>query len=166
MKTIHLIRHSKSSWAIDGIEDCDRPLKGRGIRDAQMMSQFLKNEISDAHELLWCTSPAIRALHTAFIFARTLGVQENKVCINYALYACDASEMLHFLQMTSEDHNAVIIFAHNPAITQVVNQITNARINNVPTSGMVSIRFECENWKGIAAGAELIQFQYPKGITR
>ena len=28
MKTLYLIRHAKSSWSIDGIEDRDRPLKG------------------------------------------------------------------------------------------------------------------------------------------
>ena len=31
MKTLYLVRHAKSSWAIEDIADKDRPLKGRGI---------------------------------------------------------------------------------------------------------------------------------------
>ncbi|HCY25183.1 MAG TPA: histidine phosphatase family protein, partial [Cryomorphaceae bacterium] len=38
MKTLYLVRHSKSSWSINGISDRDRPLKGRGIKDAHLVS--------------------------------------------------------------------------------------------------------------------------------
>ena len=41
MKTLYIVRHAKSSWAYKGIEDIDRPLKKRGIKDAHLMSKFL-----------------------------------------------------------------------------------------------------------------------------
>ena len=33
MKTLYIVRHAKSSWEYDSIEDIDRPLKKRGIKD-------------------------------------------------------------------------------------------------------------------------------------
>ncbi|MEL0335180.1 MAG: histidine phosphatase family protein, partial [Flavobacteriales bacterium] len=41
MKTLYLVRHAKSSWAIEDIADKDRPLKARGIRDAHLISTYL-----------------------------------------------------------------------------------------------------------------------------
>ena len=63
MKTVHLIRHSKSSWSIDGLDDCDRPLKGRGIRDAHLVSQFFKMKLHVPMNLsgtLYCGKGATR----------------------------------------------------------------------------------------------------------
>ncbi len=45
MKTLYIVRHAKSSWAYKGIEDIDRPLKKRGIKDAHLMSKFLSKKI-------------------------------------------------------------------------------------------------------------------------
>lgn len=166
MKTVHLIRHSKSSWSIDGLDDCDRPLKGRGIRDAHLVSQFFKNEIAHPNELIWYSSSAVRALHTALIFARNMEVKEKNIIIDKSLYHCDAEQILRSIQAVPEHYDSAIFFAHNPALTEVVNQITKASINNVPTTGLVSIRFDCDKWKHAGSGAELIQFQYPKGLKR
>ena len=94
MKTLYLIRHAKSSWSIDGIEDRDRPLKGRGIRDAHLVSQYLREESISADYFSMCSSPATRALHTALIFAKNLSVPASKVAIDDALYHSSAEEIL------------------------------------------------------------------------
>mgnify|MGYP000577094031 CR=1 FL=1 len=43
MKTIYLVRHAKSSWEYHELPDMDRPLKGRGIRDAHLMVTAQQN---------------------------------------------------------------------------------------------------------------------------
>jgi len=66
MKTLYIVRHAKSSWEYEGIEDIDRPLKRRGIKDAHLMSKFLSKEIDRPD--VFVSSSANRALHTALIF--------------------------------------------------------------------------------------------------
>ena len=46
MKTLCLIRHAKSDWGNDDLEDIDRPLNARGYADAKTMSLRLKDSAS------------------------------------------------------------------------------------------------------------------------
>ena len=69
---------------------------------------------------------------------------------------------LSCVKRSSTSADIAFYFAHNPAITEFVNTMTNAEISNVPTTGIVSIRFDVDHWSEILPGAELIQFEYPK----
>ena len=41
MKTVTFIRHAKSSWE-KNLPDRDRPLKGRGVKDAMLVANYFK----------------------------------------------------------------------------------------------------------------------------
>jgi hypothetical protein len=56
MKKLYLIRHAKSSWLEEGVDDFDRPLKGSGIRDAHNTSQWL---FQQAYGSYFCKKPAL-----------------------------------------------------------------------------------------------------------
>ena len=66
MKTLYIVRHAKSSWKYEGVDDIDRPLKERGIKDAHFLSKHLSKKIKRPDVFL--SSSANRALHTAVIF--------------------------------------------------------------------------------------------------
>tara|TARA_B100000900_G_scaffold398563_1_gene400081 strand:- start:677 stop:1177 length:501 start_codon:yes stop_codon:yes gene_type:complete len=166
MKILYLIRHAKSSWSIDGVEDRDRPLKGRGIRDAHLVSKYLRNEIDSSQDFIFFSSPAIRALHTALIFAKNIGVPSNKIYVEDHLYDCGVSELIDLVRRTSSIHKTAFYFAHNPAITNFVNEMTNISVRNVPTTGVVCISFDCNYWNSINKGGEVIQFDYPKRLKK
>jgi phosphohistidine phosphatase len=72
MKTVYLVRHAKSSWTDPRLPDKDRPLKGRGIRDAVQMAESFRATLAKPDRIY--SSPATRALHTAMLFAQTLGM--------------------------------------------------------------------------------------------
>lgn len=44
MKTLYLIRHSKSSWDDPDLGDFERPLNKRGKKDAPNMAKRLKEK--------------------------------------------------------------------------------------------------------------------------
>jgi phosphohistidine phosphatase len=103
-------------------------------------------------------------LHTALIFAKNLGVPASKVAIDDDLYHSSAHQILEVVKKTSDICDAAMYFVHNPGITDFVNEMTNASVRNVPTTGVICVRFDCEHWSDVGAGAELIQFEYPKRI--
>ena len=85
MKTLYIVRHAKSSWAYKGIEDIDRPLKKRGIKDAHLMSKFLSKKIEKTD--VFVTSSANRALHTAIIFCEKFSFPHANLQIKRQLYS-------------------------------------------------------------------------------
>ena len=42
MKSLHLLRHAKSSWKVPGLNDHDRPLNKRGRQTAKIMAAYVR----------------------------------------------------------------------------------------------------------------------------
>lgn len=160
MKTLYLVRHAKSSWQYEDVEDVDRPLKGRGIRDAHVISQWIDEELENPEFLL--SSPATRALHTAMIFARNLNFPFNQIQVVPSLYMASVEELMHIIHALDDRYSRVMVFGHNPTITQFVNRCIEHRIDNVPTSGIACFSFPVNTWKDVEYSGELIYFDHPK----
>ena len=160
MKTLYLVRHAKSSWDYHNLSDVDRPLKGRGIRDAHLISTWLADS-SDMPDGVY-SSPATRALHTAMIFSRNFGMSFQELNIVDGLYMASVHELMTFCQDLSNDQESVMVFGHNPTITEFVNRCINQRIDNVPTTGVACLKFDINRWEDLEWDAELAFFDYPK----
>lgn len=149
MKTVILVRHGKSSWQY-GVSDQDRPLQERGINDAQLVSaefKRLSKNIDSAY-----SSPANRALHTCMIFLRTFDYPLEKLSISDQLYDFSGEAVMSFVKQLDDSLNKVVIFGHNYALTNIVNQWGNKAIENVPTSALVQISFDVSSWQVIKNG--------------
>ncbi len=162
MKTVYLVRHAKSSWAHDDIPDKDRPLKGRGIRDAHLISEYLADAIDFGMSVQLCSSSATRALHTALIFAQNFKIPASEILVSDELYHCDDMELHSRVKATADDVDILFVFAHNPGITDYVNNNSEAGINNVPTTGVVGFTFRANRWSEIQGLAKCTLFEYPK----
>src|SRR5690554_6368468 len=83
MKTLYLVRHAKSSWKHD-VEDYQLPLKERGLKDVQIVSQKVKTEIEPPQRII--SSAAVRVLSTAQFFKEALAVSDSDFETNHELY--------------------------------------------------------------------------------
>lgn len=164
MKTLYLVRHAKSSWEIEEIADKDRPLKGRGIRDAHMISMYLCETMNTSFNIQLCSSSATRALHTALIFAQNFGIPAGQIRVVDELYHCEWDSIHDEVKRTDNEVDVLFLFAHNPGITEYVNEITDAGIENVPTTGVVGIGFDSNSWSTIAKEGKCMLFEYPKRL--
>lgn len=160
MKKLYLVRHAKSSWREEGAHDMDRPLKGRGIRDAHNTSRWLMEEGYQPELII--SSPATRALHTALIFAKNLNCAYNEIRIEKKIYEASTKEIVEVIQSLDNRYKSVMIFGHNPTITNFVNKRIDHRIDNVPTTGVACLKFDMDNWLDLNNEAELLFFDYPK----
>ncbi|HEY3430146.1 MAG TPA: histidine phosphatase family protein [Cyclobacteriaceae bacterium] len=161
MKKLYVIRHAKSSWDSPLLDDFDRPLNERGERDAPRMAKRLKEKriVPD----LMLSSPANRALTTCIKIADVLQYQPEKIKTDETLYHADEDEILGVVKKLNDKHDEVIIFGHNPGLTDFINKMTDARIDNIPTCGVVACVFEVDSWKKISWGSGKVDFfDYPK----
>ncbi|MDH3269487.1 MAG: histidine phosphatase family protein, partial [Ignavibacteria bacterium] len=85
MKTIYLVRHAKSSWKDQGLQDYDRPLNKRGKRDAPFMGEVLNDKKIRPDFII--SSSAKRAKKTALEIAAKIGYPHNKILFNEEVYA-------------------------------------------------------------------------------
>src|SRR5690606_13066787 len=146
MKTVILVRHAYSSWEYD-VSDRNRALSERGMEDIdKVANEFKKTAVKiDAAY----SSPANRALHTAMIFLRALNYPLSKFELSDALYDFGGDEVRSFIKSLDNDKETVIIFGHNEAFTNLANAMGSQYIGNVPTSGVVELKFDVGNWDSV-----------------
>jgi len=159
MKTLFIVRHAKSSWKYKNIQDIDRPLKKRGILDAYTMASLLKNQIDKPDTIV--SSSANRALHTAVIFCQALKFPLSHLKINKSLYSFKDGYLVKTIKALDDEFSSAIIFSHNHGINDFVNKFGNENIKNVPTCGVVGIRFKNNHWKSLKKG-DTFFIEYPK----
>ena len=161
MKNLFLTRHAKSSWSNPGLADIDRPLNERGKKAAPFMGKLIVDK-GEKPELL-ISSPANRALSTAKAFGEVMGLVENDIIVNRAIYSAGAQQLLELVQNQDDLHKSIMLFGHNPTFTSFVNMLTGSNIMNVVTCGVVRIDFEYSSWIDIDFGSgRLVYYEYPK----
>ena len=162
MKNIIFVRHAKSSWDNPQLADRDRPLKKRGLSDAEKMAEHLLSVKKIAYQQI-LSSPANRALQTAEIFNETLN-GELKPSLRPELYFEGPSVILQTIRMFAEEETeTLILFGHNPDIASLVSDLTDDFISHYPTCGVAMVKLDIYSWQEIRWGAgKLDWFIYPK----
>ncbi|MGE0588212.1 MAG: histidine phosphatase family protein [Cyclobacteriaceae bacterium] len=161
MKILYVVRHAKSSWDNPDLRDFDRPLNDRGKRDAPKMGRRLKEReiVPD----LMLSSPANRALTTCKAIADILGYDQGRIKTDQKIYHANESELFEVAAELNDNFDEVMIFGHNPGLTDFVNELVNERIMNVPTCGIVAGKLKIDSWKAIKPGCgKLHFFDFPK----
>lgn len=161
MKKLYLSRHAKSSWKDSGLNDFERPLNNRGRRDAPFMGRLLK-EKGIKPELI-VSSSALRAYSTAESFAWEINYPPDKIVKEDNLYAAGFSEIIKVIAGIRDSVKSLMIIAHNPGLTDLYNFLCNKRIDNIPTSGIVSLTLNVKHWNQVDENTcKLEFFEYPK----
>ena len=152
MKSLILVRHAKSSWDLP-VKDKDRELIPIGIENIKRVAEkaisILPKEFS-----IW-SSTAKRASHTAYLFCENSDIEKDKIIFNDNLYTFDVSTLEKIIKKCDDNIENLIVFGHNGAITDFVNKFGDKLISNVPTSGLVFIKFGQNNWIDIKDGKTL-----------
>lgn len=161
MKALILIRHAKSSWKDATLADRERPLNRRGERDAPEMGRRLAAR-GDTPDLI-VSSPAARALATATKIAAAVGYPLTKIVEDERIYGAAPSDLLEVIRSLDDAAERVFLVGHNPGLTDLVNGLSEDRIDNVPTGGVVEFRVAARRWADFGPGSvERLRFDYPK----
>ncbi|MFC2080066.1 histidine phosphatase family protein [Bacteroidota bacterium] len=145
-RKLFIIRHGKSSWE-SVVDDIDRPLTERGVRNSyDMASRLMKSALIP--EMIY-TSPANRAQHTAMIMANVWDFEEQNIHIRKNLYLPGIEEIAELIFEIPDSCASAAIFGHNPGFTQFANKFLTEPLNNLPTAGVVVVNLELETWTNI-----------------
>ena len=164
MKTLTLVRHAKSSWKDASLRDRERPLNKRGQRDAPVMGQRIA--AAGIRPSLIISSPAVRAWTTAKVVANELGYPREFLQKEDDLYLASLDSLLDVVAAQEAGFNNLMLFGHNPGLTDFANYLSPGLTNNVPTSGVVCVNFDRDDWSLYERPkTDLILYDYPKKLS-
>ncbi|WP_205512943.1 SixA phosphatase family protein [Longitalea arenae] len=161
MKSVIIIRHAKSSWDHSDLSDFDRPLNERGKEDApKMANRLLERNIKiDA----FISSSAKRARKTAALFIKEFGGHKEDIILVPELYLAGPDAFYTAIAQAPEKANTIALFAHNPGITEFANELTDVRIDDMPTCAVFAVKADIDHWSAFRdAEKQYWFFDYPK----
>jgi phosphohistidine phosphatase len=163
MKTLLILRHAKSSWSDASLSDHDRPLNGRGRRDAPMMGALLRDE-GLIPEVIICSS-ARRAQETAEFVADESGY-EGEVIVTRELYHADSDGYLDAAREYGGESEIVMLIGHNPGIEELVESLTGGW-QRMPTAALAEVRLGVDHWSEVEddAAGSLVNLWSPRTLA-
>ena len=162
MKTLHLVRHAKSSWKDASLADRDRPLKKRGRHDARIMAEYMRRAGFRCDSVF--SSPAARAVQTLETMRKRLALDAMQTHLDEALYTFDCNELLKWLRRQSA--GSLMIVGHNPALLDLTIWLNGESIEKLPTAAWCWLTLAVENWSDISRGCGRIELLVAPGELR
>lgn len=158
MRTLMLLRHAKAVVADGKIRDRDRPLAGRGQKDAPKIGAYMgRHRLMPDRALV---SPSKRTEETWVLVAPALG-RPVQATFDERLYDASPQTIMDVIQETGAACPTLLVIGHNPALHRVaVGLIATGDLDareqlheSLPTSGLVTIEFPFDDWQKLHAQA-------------
>ena len=158
------MRHAKSAYP-NGVADHARPLAARGVREAGLAGEWLRDNVPTI-DLVLCSSAARTR--------ETLQVTQITAPVSYLdrLYGATPGAVLDEINQVSDDVGALLVVNHEPTVSQVALGLAGldgtdpALAEQIsmkfPTSGIVVLQVP-GSWADLGlSGASLVSFHVPR----
>ncbi len=170
MKRLAVLRHAKSSWDQQQLDDFARPLSARGRKAAKRMGVELARRGLDFDLVL--ASPAARVRETVD------GVQEKlelraSVVFEPRIYLADGRQLFSIIRELSEDVRLPLIVGHNPGLERLVVELTREEEDHLrervarkfPTGAFALLELPATRWSKIKeASGKIVELILPRDL--
>jgi len=154
MKALFILRHAKSSWNNSALTDFERPLNGRGRRDAPRMGRLMR-ERALRPDVILC-SPAERTRQTAALLASAAGL-DAEPRYDERIYEASAGQLLGVLSEVRTEAGSVLLIGHNPGVEQLIEALSGAR-ERMTTAALARVALDIDAWDKIGAGVGRLEW--------
>lgn len=169
MKTLYLLRHAAAEKQAGGQLDQERSLTRKGRKEAKKLARILREKGVKADLII--SSPAVRALQTAKIYARALDYTAKRVVRESAIYAGgdkpEENVLLSLVQKFDDQHETVLLVGHDPRISQFARDLQPSFQDAFPAGAIVALSFRGKSWSGVAPGNGKVEmYEYPGRLAK
>jgi phosphohistidine phosphatase len=168
VRRLHLLRHAKSSWADDALDDHDRPLADRGRLACALLTAHLLTEAFEPGLVL--ASTACRVVETVEGIGGALP-HGTPVRFDHRLYTEDAGDLRAAIAEVPDDVASLLVVAHNPAIEDLARDLAGddlgeaaSRLREKYPTGALATFDVVGPWTSLA-GARLRTFVRPRDLS-
>jgi phosphohistidine phosphatase len=171
MRRLYLVRHAKSSWDDPALDDFDRPLSRRGLRDGRRMAAYLR--MAGIRPGLVLCSAARRAAQTLELLES--GLEGVPASIEAELYEAGRPDLRTRLRRLDDHLTSVLLIGHNPALEQLAESLVAGQgdgealdllSDKFPTGACALIETDIGHWAELADGTcRLAGFVRPADVS-
>ena len=109
------------------------------------------------------SSPAVRAWTTAKVVAQKLNYPLEFLQREDALYLASLDNWLDVVAAQDNGFNSIMLFGHNPGLTDFANYLSPGLTHNVPTAGVVCVNIDRDDWLLYERPkTKLVLYDFPK----
>ena len=160
MKRLTLVRHGQAEWKEATVADFDRPLTRRGLAEAADMARRLRVQEHDPPGLI-LASPAQRAVQTAEVFARELGLAARLLRRVDSLYLAPPEEIAAAIGATGARIGHLLVVGHNPGLTEFAQSLApQPGIPFFATGASCTLTFDSDDWRRLGPATQ-VQYDAP-----
>ena len=138
--------------------DRQRPLNKRGHRNAADMAGKFASRGSRPDLLI--SSPAKRAITTAHYFADEFQYPSFDIQVEERLYFCGVKGWINTLKSQSDEYRSVLLFGHNPEITQIVDWLSGDEGDALPTCTIVQLELDLNSWSELSSDSARLLYRW------
>ncbi len=143
MKTLYILRHSKTNAESSTGRDIDRTLAERGVHDSAAVGEFI-SDIQPLPQII-VSSPAIRARQTAEAANEHLQLE---IRFDQRIYEARVSTLMGVVGEFPANVNSALLVGHNPGFEGLVEFLTGEAFS-MPTSALAMIDIDSDGWNSI-----------------
>ena len=171
MRSLTLLRHAKSSWDDESLDDFDRPLNDRGRKAARAIGKHLAAKGTKFDLIL--ASPAQRVVETLEGLAAG-GWAAGAMRFERAIYFASTIDLFELVRSTSDKVQRLMLVGHNPGLAMLAVQLTEDDAEGLramvaekyPTGALAEIALDVESWKDVdRCCGRLTAFTPPRSLT-
>ena len=167
MRTLTIIRHAKAEPAIPNIDDFDRVLSPRGVKDIKRIAKILV-KLEPPIDLI-VSSPAMRARQTAEMLVARIEHQ-HPILWKGAIYGGGVHTLLTILRGLPEDATHVALIGHNPGSEMLVGGLSSGAPHHLavhmPTAAIANLQLEIFWWSKVRWGCGQLDMLVKPKILR
>jgi phosphohistidine phosphatase len=168
-----LLRHAKSSWKDDTVEDHERPLNARGRSAAAALGRYLRAEglLPD----LALLSSARRTQESWSRLASEWPEPLPPAKVLRGLYLAPPSQLLAQIRRAPNTARTLLVLGHNPGLESLARLLAGPGSTaeaqrdlqaKFPTGALALFDCDLESWEALRRGsASLQRFVTPRALT-
>lgn len=174
MLDLFLLRHAKSSWKDETLDDFDRPLNKRGVSNAQLMGRYFVSQ-NIQPDMVYCSKAKRCKATLKHLLAE--GFSPHKNLFLNQLYLASYDELLSIIKDVPNEVKSLMIIGHNPGLETLALQLCKDKttphflslVQKYPTGAFIHIKIEIDpdslRWSGLAPNSgSLYCYQTPKQL--
>ncbi|MCX8559364.1 histidine phosphatase family protein [Mycolicibacterium mucogenicum] len=163
-RTLILLRHAKSDYP-DGVADHDRPLAKRGIREAALAGDWIRENLPPVDAVLCSTATRTRqTLERTGITAPVKYIER--------LYDATAGIAIEVINGAPEAANTLLVIGHEPVMSSLALSLASLDTSDRDAAGQIALKYPTSaiavlhtdrHWSQLELrSAELVEFHIPR----